>query len=274
MTELMRRLCRLTCTTAAALALTAVGCATTGTCDDFSRGAGPCGTGSCGAGPCEGGCSPGLLDGMAGNCGTVGCDLCNAGVCDGGCGLHGGHLDGVRTKWDCLKRSAAAFDTRQLYGDNCWPDQYDRESARRVYAPFAQQLRNGNAVETTVWAHYFEDPDEGEDRTAELTAAGKARLQYLARKRPYIIPNLRLQTSFDPALDQARVQSVLGYVEEVSFQPVPWRVDVVNAAPVGMIGSQAPKMLQKAFGPPVGPSIYEPALKGSFLQQPQQGGGF
>lgn len=174
------------------------------------------------------------------------------GACKG-CGVRcGGHCGlGIGDK---LRN----FDWEQLHPDHCWPEQYSRESMRRVNVPLAQQLHNGNLIELTIWDHYFETE---EDREASLNGAGMARLQYLARKKPYVISDLLIQTSFDAELDKQRIDAVKEYAGQFGFHP---ELTVVNRIPRGLFGAEAPKAITKMLGPAAGPPAYEPQIKADF----------
>ncbi|MFO0944726.1 MAG: hypothetical protein U1D30_02080 [Planctomycetota bacterium] len=195
---------------------------------------------------------------------------CERGQCGSnckGCEQCGGeHKNFVRKMKDKWKR----FDKEQLHTDHCWPEQFSRESARRVNAPFREQMNFGNDIELTVWEHYFEDED---GKKHELNFAGKERIQYLARKKPFVIPQLQLQTSFDQQLDAKRIEEVLAYANKVSFEPAPWQVAVVNRSPNGLFGPEGPKAINKMIGPAGGPPVYEPNVKQTFLSTNQQGFG-
>ena len=194
------------------------------------------------------------------SCGLASQDVSSCPQCPGGaapcanlnCGQCGARLP------DCVKD----FDYEQLHPDHCWPSQYARESARRVLEPFGQQLLNGNAIELTMWTHYFSTDEDSEH---ELNQAGRARLEYLARKRPFVIPDLRLQTSFDKELDQKRIASIVEFASDVSFQPVAWNVTIVNEATTGLFGSEGPRAIDNMIGPPGGGPYYEKPIKPGFF---------
>jgi hypothetical protein len=160
--------------------------------------------------------------------------------------------------WGSLGDKLRDFDWEQLHPDHCWPSQYSRESMRRVQDPLRQQMINGNILETTIWDHYFEK-EEGQE--AVLNSAGQARLQYLARKRPYVIPTLQLQTSFNQELDEKRIAAVKEYTQSVGYYP---EMTVVNREPSGLFGQEAPKAIGKMIGPGGGPPVYEPVIKRDF----------
>lgn len=200
------------------------------------------------------------------DCGPDGCaakQTCFDGHCD-----HAG--GGLSAKFDKLKRQIENFDTEQLHPDHCWPEQYSREAMRRVNAPFGQQVKNGNAVEMTVWEHYFQLDDEGKP-TDQLNEAGRRRIQYFARRKPYVIPSMQLQTSFDKELDAKRVQSLVASANRFSIEPIPWQVSIVDRAVTGLYGPEGPKVITKMVGPGAGPPAYERNIKATFLSGPQTG---
>lgn len=194
------------------------------------------------------------------SCGTGACQDTHAAT------GHDQYCDGCSSRsckhcWGSLGDKLRDFDWEQLHPDHCWPEQYSRESARRVQAPFQQQMINGNILETTLWDHYFEK-EEGQE--AVLSTAGQARLQYLARKRPYVIPTLQMQTSFNQELDQKRVQAVKDYTSSFGFYP---EIAVVNREPTGLFGQEAQKAMIKMIGPGGGPPAYETQVKRDFYAQ-------
>lgn len=193
----------------------------------------------------------------AGQCAPGGkqCGACDGKGCNE-CGGHGNFVHRLKDKW-------RRFDKEQLHTDHCWPEQYSRESVRRVNAPFRDQMNFGNDIELTIWDHYFQT-EKG--LTHELNYAGQERIQYLARKKPYVIPLLQLQTSFDQDLDGKRIQAVLDYAKKVSFEDTQWQVALVNRAPSGLFGPEGPKAISKMVGPGGGPPVYEPNIKQLFLQ--------
>jgi hypothetical protein len=163
--------------------------------------------------------------------------------------------------WQNIKTKIHNFDKEQLHPDHCWPEQYSRESIRRVYAPLGQQMTNGQRLESTIWEHYF-----AEEKSIELSDAGKSRLRYLARKRPYILPQLELQTSFDSAIDQQRIAKLTEYANQVSTQPIAWNVVLVNrGTPTGLFGAEGPKTIDKMIGLPGAAPFYETQIKRNFI---------
>lgn len=163
-------------------------------------------------------------------------------------------------------RKWSAFDKEQLHPDHCWPEQYTRESDRRVNAPFAAQVIAGQRLETTIWEHYWATATE-DGAAPQLNEAGRARLQYLARKRPYVIPQLELQTSFNSDLDHQRIAAVTEYAASVSTEPIAWNVVVTNRGKaIGLFGLEGPKTIDKMIGIAGQPPRYEPQVKQNFLQ--------
>lgn len=153
------------------------------------------------------------------------------------------------------------FDYEQLHPDHCWPLQYNRHSMRRVNEPLGQQIVNGNTVDTTIWAHYFNN-ETGKEH--ELSDAGLARLRYLARRKPYVISELAMQTSYDSELDQKRVASAKAALKKASFEPVEWNITPTNRIPSGLYGPESPKIINKMIGPGGGPPVYETQIMRDF----------
>lgn len=181
-------------------------------------------------------------------CSTPGCKGCNK--CAGKLkGVLGENMPGKRYDWEKLRP------------DNAWPEQYAREAARRVNTPFGMQAANGSAIEQTIWQHYFSTV---ENKEAELTTAGKSRLDYLARRRPYVTPVLELQTSFDRELDQKRAQSIVDYVREHTLYEYDWQVVLTDRGANGLFGNEAPKAISKMIGPGAGPPVYEQQQMGDY----------
>jgi hypothetical protein len=169
-----------------------------------------------------------------------------------------------------LKEDWRNFDKEQLHPDKCWPDQYSRESRRRVRDPHYAHVVEGAKTEQTIWQDWFE---KEKGREALLTEAGKHRLRYLARKRPYIQPQLYLETSYSPELDQRRVAAISQYVSTVSFEPTQWEVAMTNRVPTGQFGPEGPVALSKMFQPTQQIPQYEFQLKQGFYSGAGSGGG-
>jgi len=134
--------------------------------------------------------------------------------------------------------------------DPCYPERYWYASRQNVHAAFAPQVRNGHVLDQTVWAYHF---DEGTD---VLTQGGKARLEYIARRRPCPDPCVFLQTAqeghdvnYNPAkpddfvkarmdLDAKRMCAVKKYLAAVSAggSAPDFEVYVHNPPEVGLAG--------------------------------------
>jgi hypothetical protein len=124
------------------------------------------------------------------------------------------------------------------YVDPCWPERYNYVARNEVLAPFAIHATNGMIVDHTLWNYYF---DAGTDH---LNAAGRDRLDYLARRRPAPESKVFLQTTrdlvFDPAapdkfatarqdLDARRVQAVQQYLSaSTAGRPLTFEVAVID----------------------------------------------
>jgi hypothetical protein len=166
----------------------------------------------------------------------------NNGCARGHCG---GHLQKLR-EW------ARDYDWEQLYPDHCWPEQYVLESRRRVYKPFGDQMKLGDEFERTLWPHYF---STAEDQTGELTEGGRSRLRYLARKKPYVVRELFLQTSFDPSVDEKRIQAITAFLDKhvapdgSGAVEGGWTVRPVDRGPTpGLAGVEAIYSMDKMLG--------------------------
>lgn len=79
--------------------------------------------------------------------------------------------------------------------DPCWPERYSYQSRTTIRETFAAQANNGHVLDQTVWSYHFEPG------TDKLTAAGKAHLAVLARRRPAVDPTIYLQMADDLAYD-------------------------------------------------------------------------
>ena len=192
------------------------------------------------------------------------CGACAADSCDEWCKRPGLFQRIARKLRDC--------DYEQFHPDHCWPEQYSRESERRVNAPLGAQMVAGHRLESTIWEHYWAKGEEGE--APKLNEAGMSRLQYLARKRPYVIPQLELQTSFNQELDAQRSAALTAYAASVSTQPIPWSVVLTNrGAAVGLFGQEGPKAIDKMIGVAGQPPRYEPNIKQGFLSTSETGTG-
>lgn len=183
---------------------------------------------------------------------------CAGGACDRQHGKGQGGLDRLHEKFEQV-------DWEQFHPDHCWPEQYARESKRRVNAPFGEQMNRGNDIEMTVWEHYFET-EKGKE--AVLNEAGLSRLRYFARRKPYVIPVMQLQTSFNPELDAKRGEALVAAARKVSLNEFGWSVSVVDRAPTGLFGPEGPKAITKMVGAAGGPPAYEPQIKRLFLSGP------
>ena len=75
--------------------------------------------------------------------------------------------------------------------DPCYPERYQAAARSEVLASFGPQVNNGHVLEQTVWNWYFEAG------TANLNAAGQAKLDSIAQTRPAPDPRLFLQVARD-----------------------------------------------------------------------------
>lgn len=205
-----------------------------------------CSTGSCASGACA-----------TGKCDKGGCSECGPDGC-----LFGG-------AFNHFKNECKDFDPEQLHTDHCWPDQYNRLSRQRVRDPLGTQMNNGIAVESTLWTHYFSN-EKGKE--GELNEAGMSRLQYFARRKPFVTPNLFLQTSWDKDIDAKRIQTAVDYLAKFSMEPQPWQVAVINSKPTGLFGLEGPKAITKMLGTGAQPPQYEQQIKQGFYSSGSSGG--
>jgi hypothetical protein len=183
------------------------------------------------------------------------------------CDPHGGtKLDKFTDK---IADDIRNFDQEQLHPDHCWPDQYSRESRRRVNNALAASTAEAMRSDQTIWTHYFEQ-ERGKE--AMLSDAGKHRLDYLARRRPYPMTDIILQTSYINDLDQARIGNIMAYITTRS-QEGGWNVALTNRVPTGLTGHEAMNAVTKTYTQVQSLPNYEPIMKQGFYQATVGGGG-
>ena len=105
--------------------------------------------------------------------------------------------------------------------DPCWPERYNAEARKPVMQTMGAQVANGRDIDHTLWNYHFEQGTE------VLNPAGRAKIDYLMRRRPVVDNRIVLQTardlSFDPTkadhlansraeLDAKRNNSIQQYV--------------------------------------------------------------
>jgi hypothetical protein len=189
------------------------------------------------------------------DCGN--CNGCGNGNCGGRCGngCGGG-----------LHQKLRECDWEQLRTDHCWPEQYNYESRRRVNQPLHDQIASGHATHNSLFDFHFETKAENR---GELNQAGKMRLAYFARRKPYVVPSVFVQSSFDPKLDEVRNQHVRDFLATVSVEPTDWQVASVNSTPTGLYAQEGAYSIQKMIGPRAGGVVptpfYERILKNNFF---------
>ena len=187
-------------------------------------------------------------------------DCCGQNGCRGGCGR------------GCKGGKHGDHDWEQLRTDHCWPEQYNYESRRRVNQPLHDQIASGHATVNTLFDAHFEA--KADSRTV-LNDAGKSRLSYLARRKPYVVPSVFVQTTYDPTLDEMRLQNVKAFLATISVNPIDWTVVAVNSTPTGLYGQEGIYSINKMIGPRQGMNVptpfYERILKNNFFLG--QGGG-
>jgi hypothetical protein len=151
--------------------------------------------------------------------------------------------------------------------DPCWPERYNYQAREAVLYPFEQQATNGHTMDQTVWNYHF---DAG---TATLNAAGREKLDQLARRRGCPDGKIFLQTARDLAydaknpnklvmerskLDVARGDAILAYM---GTQPTAqtMRFEVQPIDPVDpSINSQGPATAVRGL-----PSQYQSTVTGA-----------
>jgi hypothetical protein len=201
-------------------------------------------------------------------------DLCACGKsgCNGGCGYANGH-------WATFKQKLRDCDWEQLRTDHCWPEQYNYESRRRVHAPLHDQIASGHATHNTLHDAHFETKP---DMRGMLNEAGRLRLAYFARRKPYVVPSVFVQTTFDAAIDEQRNKQVFDFLQTVSTEPTDWQIASVSTYPTGQYGEEGRNAISKMIGPRQGANVptpyYERILKNNFFLgtgggQAQGGGG-
>jgi hypothetical protein len=201
----------------------------------------------------------GLVGGPTGLLGDCSSD------CGSGCASHCGKCS------DCNKQTLHGklhdCDWEQLRTDHCWPEQYNFEARRRVNAPFHDQIVAGNIVECSIFEYHFDGKSENK---TDLSEAGKIRLRYLARKKPYLVKAVFLQTSLDASTDAGRQKSIREYLAKCTAEAGDWQITMIDGEPVGIMGQEGAsaynKMIGAQPGQPVTVPFYERVLKNTFYQ--------
>lgn len=100
--------------------------------------------------------------------------------------------------WGCVTCGYHYFHD---LADPCRLPRYSALARQHVVEPFTQQAGNGLALEQTVWNSHFRP---GSD---ELTPAGRAHLNRLARRQPEPVPYVFVQTAQDLPLERGKEQA-------------------------------------------------------------------
>jgi hypothetical protein len=136
-----------------------------------------------------------------------------------------------------------------------------------VNQPLHDQISAGHATHNTLHDLHFETKD---GMQGLLHSSGMERIKYLARRRPYVVPTIFVQTSFDPTIDAEREKNIREFANKVSTEPVSWQVVMVNTAPTGLFGVEGSAAIQKMVGGRAGQTVptpkYESVLKNGFYQ--------
>ena len=161
----------------------------------------------------------------------------------------------------CLAAGFGSFTGCTAYRDcvdPCWPERYNSVARHSTNELFANQVNNGHILNQTVWNSHFE---AGTDR---LTPGGLEHLGYLSRVRPHADPHLYLQTAHDlppydgaapekyeaarAELDAKRRVAVLKFLgAETAGRPMPFVVDVHDAAPPGLAAPPVATTIQRHY---------------------------
>src|SRR5688572_2801972 len=177
-------------------------------------------------------------------------------------------MNGIIGKWalaGCLGCVAATGCVRYRdLVDPCWPERYNYASRQEVHSAFAPQVRNGHALDQTVWNYHFDTDESSGLGTDRLNAAGLRHLVYLSRRRPEPDAMVFVQTAYDipydpdrpddyvqrrRELDQRRAEAVRKYLTaQTAGRPVPFDVVVHDPGEVGLAGVPARYMV----APPTG----------------------
>jgi hypothetical protein len=135
--------------------------------------------------------------------------------------------------------------------DPCWPQRWNEMARSSVRETFNAQAMNGHILDQTVWDYYFAADKEGKVGDT-LNEAGRARLDYMARRRPVPDLHVYLQTAQNvpyagnapertiaarQEIDQKRIQAVQAYLS-TRLSPAgintPVEVTVFDPAAAGM----------------------------------------
>src|SRR5579875_2632816 len=141
--------------------------------------------------------------------------------------------------------------------DPCYPMRYGYMARQSVNAAMAPQVQNGHVLDQTIWNYYFEPG------TAKLTAGGRERLAYLARRRPYPDTLLYLQTAqdvvFDPnapektaearqTLDGQRIAAVQAYLAaQTAGRPTSFQIVIHDPAEPSLASAAANNMISQNY---------------------------
>lgn len=136
--------------------------------------------------------------------------------------------------------------------DPCYPDRYEFMARREVIEAVTPQVRNGHALDQTVWNYHFEF-DEATQAPTRLTCGAREHLAYLARHRPCPDATIVVQTAqdipYDPMfpekfpelrsrLDSLRVAEVQKFLNAYTAGQVAFNVSVDDVPEVGMAAAR------------------------------------
>jgi hypothetical protein len=84
-----------------------------------------------------------------------------------------------------------------------------------------------------------------------------------------VVPSVFVQTTYDPGLDEQRLQNVRAFLATVSVNPIDWQVVAVDSTPTGLYGQEGIYAINKMIGPRQGANVpapyYERILKNNFF---------
>lgn len=94
-------------------------------------------------------------------------------------------------------------DRHTEFADPCWPERYDAQARASVRDTMAAQIANGREVDNALYNFHFEAG------SAELNPAGRAKLDYILRRRPAVDGRINLQTARDISYDAAKPDALV-----------------------------------------------------------------
>ncbi|MCS7166989.1 MAG: hypothetical protein RMI91_10165 [Gemmatales bacterium] len=161
----------------------------------------------------------------------------------------------------CLSCGYHAFHD---LADPCRLPRYSALARAYVSAPIVHQTTNGVALEQTVWNSHFRPG------SSELTAAGRAHLDRLARRQPEPVRHVFVQAAHDlplergkeeawaqqrQELDRQRVDAVQAYLKAVRPE-ITFHVAVHDPPEVGSHGQEAQQAIRSMHRSATGQAVF------------------